>query len=175
MDCPETYAEVATADQAIVVWKGVFTLGLYEHGQLVHAEGSARCFPVALGGAPVGDKLRQGDEHTPVGTFRVTHKNPKSSFHLSLGVSYPDAAHARAAFSAGVIDAATRDRVVAADKAHSMPVRTTKMGGDIYIHGGAAFPQDWTDGCVGMDNDAIDLVYAWARPGTTVLVREGAP
>ena len=90
-------------------------------------------------------------------------------------MSYPDAAHAQTAYAAGVIDAASRDRIVSADKAHRMPVRTTTMGGDIYLHGGAAFPQDWTDGCVGMDNDAIDLVYAWARPGTTVLIREGAP
>lgn len=175
MQCPAEVAEVAGVDEAIVVWKGSFTLGLYAHGQLVTVDGAPRCFAVALGGAPDGDKLRQGDEATPVGTFRVTHKNPKSAFHLSLGVSYPDADHARRAYAAGVIDAATRDRVAAADRAHQMPVRSTKMGGDIYIHGGGAWPQDWTDGCVGLANADIDVVYAWANAGTTVVIREGAP
>ena len=161
--------EVADVPAAIVVWKQAFTLGLYANGAAV-ADGLTSCFAVALGGAPVGDKLRRGDEHTPEGRFRVTHKNPNSSFHLSLGLSYPDAPHADAAFSAGIIDAATRSRIRKVDAAHTMPLRTTAMGGDIYIHGGGPLPNDWTDGCIALENTAIERVYAWATPGTTVLV-----
>jgi L,D-transpeptidase catalytic domain len=172
LTCPEHVEAFAEHAQVIAVWKGSFQVGLYESGRLVRAGEEPRCFPVALGGAPDGDKLQRGDEHTPVGWFRVTHKNPKSSFHLSLGLSYPDAEHARHAFDAGLIDAGTQRRIVAADAAHHLPLRDTAMGGDIYLHGGGAAPSDWTDGCVAFADAAIDLVYAWARPGTAVWITE---
>ena len=172
MNCPETLAQLRALDQVVVVWKAERRIGLYDRGALVQAAGESRCFPVALGDAPVGDKLRQGDEHTPVGWFRITHKNPRSSFHLSLGLNYPDAAHARAAFAAGTISRTTRDRIVLADEKRAMPPRDTALGGDIYLHGGGSQPDDWTDGCVAVSNADMDLLYAWARPGIAVVIVE---
>ncbi len=161
---------VPTADMVVVVWKAAFHLGVYDDGGLVKHEDQAACWPVALGGAPAGDKKRQGDERTPEGEFRVTHRNPKSAFHLSLGLNYPTARHADAGLAAGIIDQATRDRVAAADAARTMPVRTSALGGDIYIHGGGTFPSSWTDGCIALDNEVMDWLFVNAKPGTRVVI-----
>jgi L,D-peptidoglycan transpeptidase YkuD (ErfK/YbiS/YcfS/YnhG family) len=54
-----------------------------------------------------------------------------------------------------------------------MPPRNTEMGGDIYLHGGGT-GVDWTDGCVALANGDMDLLYAWAAPGTPVVIVERA-
>ncbi len=160
------------AGLVIVVDKSDFVLGVFEDRVVIGGPDGPACFAIALGASPVGPKEQRGDERTPVGTFRVTHKNPASTFHLSLGLDYPRAADAEAALAAGRIDARTRDRVVAAAKAGGMPARDTALGGDIYLHGGGAYPASWTDGCVAITNDAMDWLYAKARTGTTVIIRE---
>lgn len=160
----------ASSGLQIVVWKSLFSLGVYRDGVLVEREGGAPCVDVALGGAPAGDKVRQGDERTPEGAFRITHRNPNSSFTLSLGLNYPTRRHAERAFAGGEIDRATRDLVVASDRPGVMPARSTSLGGDIYIHGGGKTPSSWTDGCVGLDDVDIRWLYALAGPGTNVLI-----
>lgn len=167
--CPPA-PPVATDDLVVVVWKSAFALGVYDKGALARNVDQDACWPVALGGNPVGDKVRRGDERTPEGEYRVTHKNPKSQFHLSLGLDYPQTKHADAGLAAGIIDQATRDRVATAHAARGMPVRTTELGGDIYIHGGGTFSPSWTDGCVALDNEAMDWLFATARAGTRVVI-----
>ena len=44
---------------------------------------------IALGFAPDGDKLQEGDGKTPEGIFTINRRNPQSAFHLSLGIDYP--------------------------------------------------------------------------------------
>lgn len=168
-DCPAAPDE---AGLVVVVDKSDFVLGVFRDRVVVPGPDGPACFAVALGASPVGHKEQRGDERTPVGTFRVTHKNPASSFHLSLGLDYPQAKDAEAAFAAHRIDARTRDRIVAADVAGGMPARDTALGGDIYLHGGGAYPNFWTDGCVAMANTQIEWLYATVSKGTTVLIRE---
>jgi murein L,D-transpeptidase YafK len=168
-DCPAPPDE---AGLVVLVDKSDFVLALFRDRVPVAAPGGSACFAAALGGSPVGDKVLRGDERTPVGVFRVTNKNPTSSFHLSLGLSYPTARHAETAFAAGTIDAATRDRIVKADVPGRMPARDTALGGDIYLHGGGAVPRNWTDGCVGIDDDEIEWLYAAVATGTRVVIRE---
>lgn len=166
--CPATRPET---ELVVVVWKAEFALGVYEEGALLTGpDGAPACFPVALGAEPAGGKRERGDERTPEGEFRITHRNPRSAFTLSLGLDYPRAQDAVAAFAEGRIGAEVRDRVVAADVAGRMPPRDTPLGGDIFLHGGGAAPRDWTDGCVALDDDAIRWLYAKAGPGTRVLV-----
>lgn len=169
MDCPPTFE---SAGLVLVVDKADFRMGAYRDGALIRREdGTYACFPVALGAEPAGDKRAQGDERTPEGEFRVTHKNPKSSFHLSLGLNYPTKRHAEAAFTDGRISADVRDRVVAADAPGKMPVRNTVLGGDIYLHGGGSEPAWWTDGCVAIANADMDWLFAEVKPGTRVVIR----
>jgi murein L,D-transpeptidase YafK len=165
-DAPEPSGLVVLVD------KSDLRLAVFQDGAPLPGPDGATCFPVALGGVPTGTKERRGDERTPTGTFRITHKNPNSSFHLSLGLDYPRAQDAEAGFAAGIIDARTRDRVVAVARAGGMPVRDTALGGDIYLHGGGAEPSNWTDGCVGMDDNVIDWLYVTVKPGTRVIIRE---
>src|SRR5262249_29861772 len=72
----------------IVVRKGRRELLLYSGQKLI------RSYHVGLGLNPVGDKVRSGDRRTPEGEFYVFIKNPQSKFYLSVGLSYPNAAHA---------------------------------------------------------------------------------
>src|SRR3989338_7741204 len=79
---------------------------------LLHDGKVLKTYDIGLGLAPEGHKQFEGDVKTPEGTYYISHRNPKSRYHLSLGVSYPN--EADMAFAAE------------ADKS---------PGGDIMIHG----------------------------------------
>jgi L,D-transpeptidase-like protein len=50
-----------------------------------------KSYPIlAASGAP-GVKRREGDRQVPEGIYRLTTLNPRSRFHLSIRVDYPDA------------------------------------------------------------------------------------
>src|SRR5205085_8285711 len=88
--------EPATAESAspplglvdsIVVEKKARKLTLFRDGKPM------RTYLVALGGSPIGDKLRAGDNKTPEGVFYIDARQPNSKYHLALHISYPDAPH----------------------------------------------------------------------------------
>src|SRR5262245_33262275 len=81
----------------IVVKKSQRQLLLYSAGKLV------RTYRIGLGLSPVGDKVRQGDRRTPEGDFYIFTRNNKSAFYLSLGISYPNEAHAARGLRDGLI------------------------------------------------------------------------
>jgi murein L,D-transpeptidase YafK len=114
-------------------------------------------YDVELGFAPGGDKTRRGDGKTPEGTYLIDRRNPNSAFHLSLGISYPNA-----------LD-------IAEAKA-----RGEDPGGDIFIHGQpnkladrrrARRDPDWTAGCIAVTNDEMEEVYAMVETGTVITIR----
>lgn len=117
---------------------------------LLHNEKVLKVYDVALGGQPLGDKQFEGDNKTPEGVYYITHKNPKSTYHLSLGISYPNDA----------------DRAEAA-------VLGKPVGGDIFIHGGPirrTTKSDWTAGCVAVTDKEIEEVYSMIKPGTPIFL-----
>jgi murein L,D-transpeptidase YafK len=69
---------------------------------LMAGEKVLKTYKVALGTQPVGAKERQGDGKTPEGKYVINWKNPKSQFHLSLHISYPNAADRARAKKLGV-------------------------------------------------------------------------
>src|SRR5262249_58234178 len=77
----------ATSAQAtmIVVDKSGRTLTLLHNADVI------KTYDVSLGRSPIGTKEREGDHRTPEGRYLIDSKNPKSSSHLALHVSYPDA------------------------------------------------------------------------------------
>ena len=109
---------------------------------------------IKLGDAPVGPKQFEHDERTPEGKYRINGRNAASHYHLSLRISYPNAA----------------DRAFAA-KAGRLP------GGDIFIHGQpnayplTRIPRDWTDGCIALSNAEMDEVWKLVRTGTKVTIQ----
>jgi len=152
------------ANPRIVVSKSQRRLELYSDGKLV------RTYKVGLGLNPVPDKVRQGDRATPEGEFYVFTKNDKSAFYLSLGISYPNAAHAERGLRDKLITKSQYDTIMQALEAHKTPPQNTKLGGDIYIHGNGA-GSDWTWGCVALENEDIRELFNAVAVGTPVTIK----
>jgi murein L,D-transpeptidase YafK len=79
-----------------------------------------------------GPKRKAGDHQIPEGFYHIDRFNPRSNYHLSLGVNYPNAS----------------DRIKS---------RASDLGGDIFIHGSCV-----TIGCLPMTNDKIREIYLYA-------------
>lgn len=133
-----TMNELPNADR-VVVRKAQRKLHLMDGDKIL------RSYRIALGLNPVGRKERAGDFRTPEGTYRLTRRNSRSEYFLSIQVSYP---------SEHDLKRARRNRV--------------DPGGQIMIHG---FPnqlrhspayyetRDWTDGCIAVSN--TDMLEIW--------------
>ncbi|MBW8687676.1 L,D-transpeptidase family protein [Chitinophaga rhizophila] len=80
----------------------------------------------------MGPKRKEGDRQVPEGFYYINDFNPNSSYHLSLGINYPNFA----------------DKILSDPK---------KPGGDIYIHGSCL-----TIGCIPLTDDFIEEVYILA-------------
>lgn len=134
--------------ERLVVKKAERRMLAYSAGRLVHTFEH-----IQLGDAPMGTKRFEGDEKTPEGRFTIDGRNPKSRYHLSLHISYPD--------PAAKTYAATQGR---------------SPGGDIFIHGQpnslpiGRMSGDWTDGCVALSNDEIEALWLAAKNGTVVEI-----
>lgn len=148
----------------IEVRKGERILLLFSNEQLV------RTYHVGLGLSPVGDKVRAGDRRTPEGDFYVFTKNAKSAFYLSLGVSYPNLAHAKRGLRDGLINQPQYDQIAAALRQKKTPLQRTRLGGDIFIHGHGA-QTDWTWGCVALENEDIKELYDAVEIGTPIIIK----
>jgi murein L,D-transpeptidase YafK len=127
------------------------TLTLYAGGQPVRTYTG-----IQLGDEPEGHKRFQGDERTPEGRYTLDYGNPSSAYHLSLHVSYPNAA----------------DRAYARAQGRS-------PGGDIFIHGqpngfartgGSRVEGDWTDGCIALADAEIEEVWSLVGDGTEIEI-----
>ena len=131
---------------------------LYVYRAMNGQEQLHKTYTIALGFAPVGHKQQQGDGRTPEGDYYLTHKNPKSKFTLSLGVSYPNAQDAAVGLKKKLITQAEHDAIVNAMRTQGKPPQNTKLGGDIFIHGSGK-QGDWTWGCVALDDAEIKELF----------------
>lgn len=138
---------VIKADK-IVVLKGARQLMLLRNG------GVFQVYPIDLGFRPTGHKVREGDGRTPEGLYEIDWRNPGSRFHLSLRVSYPNAADQARAAALGVAP-----------------------GGMIMIHGqpnemnGRALQRDWTEGCIAVSNTHMEQIWRAVDDGTPIEIR----
>jgi murein L,D-transpeptidase YafK len=141
-----------------------------EKRSLTYTDGTVtREFQISLGFTPAGPKLQQGDGKTPEGVYFVTHKNPKSNFHLSLGISYPNVDDAREGLRSGLISRREYAAIEKAIRRHLTPPQNTRMGGAIYIHGGGA-RWDWTWGCIALSNEDMDFLFQHVTAGDKVTI-----
>ncbi len=120
---------------------------------LLHNEEILKSYKFALGFAPVGDKKVQGDGKTPEGLYRIDRRNPNSRYHLSIGISYPNAEDIAEARALG-----------------------QDPGGDIFIHGqpnNGKKPNrsDWTWGCIAVKNKEMEEIYSMVKNGTVIAIR----
>ena len=147
----------------LLIQKNERSLKLFDGEKLV------KTYKIALGFAPDGDKEKQGDGKTPEGEFFIFTKNAQSKFYLSLGLSYPNIEDAERGLKAKLITKRERDKIVEAIKNKKMPLQNTALGGEIYIHGGGS-ANDWTWGCVALENDEIKELFDAIAVGTPVKI-----
>lgn len=130
----------------VVIEKGQRRMHLLHHDRVL------KSYDMELGFAPEGHKQFEGDGKTPEGEYVIDRRNPNSRFHLSLGISYPNAQDIALARSQG-----------------------KSPGGDIFIHGRGKYPganrDDWTWGCIAVTDREMEDVYAMVRNGTPVSIR----
>lgn len=151
------------ADPRVVVKKGERRLLLFDGDKQV------RAYRVGLGFSPTGDKVRQGDGRTPEGSFYVCVKNAASKFYLSLGLSYPGREHAARGLRDGVIGRAQYREIISALDRRQRPPWDTRLGGEIFIHGNGS-ANDWTWGCVALDNEDMKELFDAIPKGTPVVI-----
>ena len=80
----------------------------------------------------LGPKRKEGDRQAPEGFYFVDRFNPKSRFHLSLGLNYPNSSDRRRGGK-------------------------ERLGTDIFIHGNCV-----SAGCFAMTDRVIDQIYPMA-------------
>ena len=146
----------------ILIKKGERKLYLYSHEN--GKEKLVKTYQIALGNNPTSAKRKQGDGATPEGDYYITHKNARSRFYLSLGVSYPNIADADKGSKEGLVTKAEYQAITNAIRAKTKPPQNTRLGGDIFIHGGGTgklfgSARDWTLGCVALENDEIKELF----------------
>jgi len=151
------------APRVALVRKADRVLGLYLDGRLAGA------YPIALGPRPKGHKQREGDGRTPEGDYYVCTRNPSSSFHLFLGLSYPNARDAAAGRRAGLITGQQYRAITSAIATHRQPPWDTPLGGEIGIHGDGSSP-DWTLGCIAQENEHIEALWGMLKVGDPVVI-----
>jgi murein L,D-transpeptidase YafK len=149
----------------ILIHKAARKLEVFSDGKRIHE------FKVVLGPKPEGTKLRQGDGKTPEGVYFVRVKNSKSRFYLSLGLSYPERRDAERALAEKRISKTQYGKIIQAHDKKTRPPSNTPLGGEIFIHGGGASPgDDWTLGCVALDNPDMKVLFEKIPFGTEVEI-----
>ncbi|KGJ08138.1 hypothetical protein EQ718_04475 [Paracoccus versutus] len=119
---------------------------------LVSGKEVVKSYKIDLGNQPFGHKQFEGDGRTPEGLYFIDRFNPRSRYHLSVGISYPSAQD--------VANAAARGQ---------------RPGGDIFIHGlgpeGRALNRpDWTAGCIAVTDQEIEEIFTMLRPGVPIFI-----
>ena len=135
----------------IVVKKSARQLSVFRNGNRI------KIYRIALGRRPLGAKQEEGDMKTPEGIYKIDGRNPQSSFHLALHISYPSDEDDQRAAARGV-----------------------SAGYDIMIHGIqngrgwiGAFHRwsDWTAGCIAVTDEEIEELSRITPDGTTIEIR----
>lgn len=120
---------------------------------LLHKQDVLKSYDIDLGFAPEGAKQFSGDGKTPEGRYYINRRNARSKFHLSLGISYPNA----------------KDRAFARANGRD-------PGGDIFIHGGPRRKDprgpDWTAGCISVSDKEIEEIWVMVYDGTPIDILE---
>jgi murein L,D-transpeptidase YafK len=147
----------------IKVFKSQKRLELYKNENL-YLE-----FPIGHGANNEGHKEVEGDHKTPEGDYEILVKNPKSSFHLSLGISYPNKLDAKVGLEKGVISQEECEQIISLLDSGKGTLWNTKLGGKVYIHGGLE-ESTGSRGCICMYNEDIEKLYEVIDIGTKISI-----
>jgi murein L,D-transpeptidase YafK len=166
----------------VVIFKGRREL------QVVVGARVLRSYSCVFGQSPLEEKCREGDHRTPTGLYYICNKNPRSRYHLFLGLSYPSSADARRGLQEARITGAQAAAIASAEERRRFsdwPARLwyTPLGGEVGIHGlpgknddtalgyDVQRAGDWTWGCISLLNRDIEELFAALPVGTEVELR----
>jgi len=102
---------------------------LWAAGQAAGPWSKIKTYAICATSGELGPKRREGDGQVPEGFYHISAFNPRSNFHLSLKIDYPNAS----------------DRILGDRR---------RPGGDIFIHGSCV-----TIGCIPLQDDPIEEIY----------------
>jgi L,D-transpeptidase-like protein len=124
---------------------------------LMRGDEEIASYPVDLGTGGMDSKTHAGDAATPEGRYRVTEvRGPgQTHYYRALLIDYPNAE-----------DRARYRKLVRAGDVS----RRQGIGSLIEIHGQGGRDQDWTEGCVALENTDMDELTKIARVGTQVTI-----
>ncbi|WP_342381576.1 L,D-transpeptidase family protein [Myxococcus stipitatus] len=131
----QLYVRAFKHERELEVWAGP------KDGPLV----KVRTYPFCAASGELGPKRRQGDLQVPEGFYTLDLFNPWSNYHLSIRVSYPNAA----------------------DRHHQKP--GVPLGGDIFVHGDCV-----SIGCIAIQDGPIEELYLMALD-TRARTKRDAP
>jgi L,D-peptidoglycan transpeptidase YkuD (ErfK/YbiS/YcfS/YnhG family) len=123
------------------------TLMVYKNGTLT------KTYDIGLGRNGLQDKLYSGDGGTPEGRYYIIKKNPSSKYYKALLFNYPNDED--------------KIRFSQAKKKGQVPAGRG-IGSLLEIHGGGS--DGMTKGCISLENDDMDKLYAIANIGTPVTI-----
>jgi len=126
--------EIAIKDLNILmlIYKSEGELHLFAKKKTAVSYTKLATYTICSKSGELGPKRKQGDYQVPEGFYFIDRFNPASSYHLSLGINYPNPS----------------------DRKKS---NANNLGGDIFIHGECV-----TIGCLPMTNDKIKEIYLYA-------------
>jgi murein L,D-transpeptidase YafK len=134
----------------VVVNKSASRMSIMRDGKTI------KSYLIAMGDAPNGHKLKEGDQRTPQGRYFLDYKKSDSAFYKSIHISYPN----------------EEDRL----RADALGI---SPGGMIMIHGEnpkstlppeEAQKYNWTNGCIAVTNKEMDELWRMIEPGTPIEI-----
>ena len=155
---PETEPE----DVHVIVNKSKLTLELYGDDVMIGK------FPIRIGEAE-GQKEKEGDKRTPEGNYYICSRKDETENTLFMGISYPNAEDAKAAYEDELISRSTRNSIIEAIDEGKRPPWDTAMGGAIGIHG-KYDEREFTQGCIAISDDNVKILWEYAQTGTPVEI-----
>lgn len=148
---------ISTSNISILIDKSDYKLTIFADSIIIKE------YPVVLGGNPVNDKLMQGDECTPEGTFNIISKYPHNRWSKFIWINYPNDE------SWTKHNKAKNDGII--------PVDAT-IGGEIGIHGVPVGmnmlidqQQNWTLGCISLKNKDVNEIYPYITDRTVIIIQ----
>lgn len=142
----------------IIIDKSDYTLAIVVDSTVV------KVYPVVLGGNPVDDKLREGDQCTPEGYFTMISKYPHKNWSKFIWIEYPNS------------DSWRKHRMA---KQNGIIPANSRIGGEIGIHGVPQNSDDlidtgtnWTLGCISLRNSDIDEIYPFVTNSTIIHIQK---
>lgn len=134
----------------VIVNKSASSMSVLRDGKVI------KTYAIAMGDAPKGHKLKEGDQRTPQGRYILDYKKSDSAFYKSIHISYPNDEDKLRAQALGI-----------------------SPGGMIMIHGQnprskmspeEAQQYNWTNGCIAVTNKEMDELWRMIDEGTPIEI-----